>query len=45
LCAEGAAAQSVDGDAGGGGDDALNAKEHDRGCHGIAAEEPEDQGN
>ena len=39
-----AAAQSVDGDAGG-GDDALNAKQHDRGGHGIHAEEPEDQGS
>ena len=34
----------MDGDAGGGGDDALNAKEHDRGGHGVDAEEPEDQG-
>src|SRR6266850_4556241 len=45
LRAKRAAAQGVDDNAGGGGDEALDAEHYKRGCYGIDSEEAEHQGN
>jgi hypothetical protein len=45
LWSERAPAQSVDGDAGGGGDDALDAKDDDRRPRGVKTKKTKDQGD